>query len=127
MVRASHATEHGMEVALFDMRVGRHRQRLPSDQLQQMPFEEDRITCAQHRHPADRAPVDVHATRAFAQLEPDATAIDAELHARICAALHRLRPAVGVKANGMHARCQYQVKVVTMRESESGRGHVRGI
>ena len=33
----------------------------------------------------------------------------------------------GVEANGMHARCQHQVKVVTMREAESGGSHVRGI
>ena len=127
MVASSHAPQHGMSLSFRVGRIPGGGQRFGAQQLQQLTFEEDRVAGSKHCHPPHGTAVDVHPAGTFAQLQPDAAAVHAELHPRFGAAINGARATVGIKANGMHARCQHQVEVVTMGEAESWGSHVRGI
>src|SRR5690606_35237620 len=126
MVRTAEAAKHLARRIGRAFRGGRHRPRWRTGQAQLDAVDVDRIPGAQQRHPAHRPAVDVDPAGTLAQLQPRTAAIDADLQARVLAAVDQAG-AVRALAHGMHAGTEHDVLVAAVGESEAEGLHAAAI
>lgn len=106
-----------------------NRQRLgPAPQQGQLhAIHVHRIPSAQHRHATHRAPIDMQALRAVAQLQPDAATVNTKLDRGLVGMINQAKLPVRATPNGMHALAQHQVVTVTVWELQSEGFHAAAI
>lgn len=133
VMRATEAAQHHPRIGALLARHGpritrpgfdwRRRRRL----AEQQPFiaiDEDRIARAKHGHASHRTTIYMQPARTFAHLQPDTSAIDAELRDGLPGIVDDDRTIDQIAADGMHAWTEDKVRLLAIGKPQSQGSHV---